>query len=383
MRGHVPPPPAGGRSSPAPSWPSRRPPPSHARRAGRPRSCRSATRSSPARRAAGRATRSSARPTARAPTARGPGTGYDAEPRLRRHGRQRLPPLRRRRGLRARRSSRRRRKANLACSGAETKNIFRPSQRRRRRRTASPARPSKLRYVAQVDNVKVVVLSIGGNDLGFADIILACAQAYAARTGPCNPGQQQVVNAKRRRPSRAWPRRSDEVRAVMADAGYRAATGASSCRATARRCRGPPRRATPSSTRSAPRSAAAPSTTPTSTGPATRSSTRSPTACGSWPSRRAPSSWTCATRCRAARCARRRRGRRRSTEPPSGSTSEWARFLTLNLAQGEIQETLHPNFYAQQALGRCLTLAVNAGPGSGSCRPTAGQGPGRHGLYPR
>ena len=63
------------------------------------------------------------------------------------------------------------------------------------------------------------------------------------------------------------------------------------------------------------------------------------------------------------------------TDPPSGSTSEWARFLTVNLAQGEIQETLHPNFYAQQALGRCLTLAVNAGVGNGSCRPAPGQGP--------
>ena len=62
-------------------------------------------------------------------------------------------------------------------------------------------------------------------------------------------------------------------------------------------------------------------------------------------------------------------------QPPSGTTSEWARFLTLNLVQGEIQETLHPNAYGQQALGRCLTLAVNAGPGRGCCRPVAGQGP--------
>jgi hypothetical protein len=63
-------------------------------------------------------------------------------------------------------------------------------------------------------------------------------------------------------------------------------------------------------------------------------------------------------------------------EPPSPTTSEWARFLTLNLVQGEIQETLHPNAYGQQALGRCLSLALSAGaPPWGSCRPTAGQGP--------
>ena len=63
------------------------------------------------------------------------------------------------------------------------------------------------------------------------------------------------------------------------------------------------------------------------------------------------------------------------TVPPSGSTSEWARFLTLNLVQGDVQETLHPNVFGQQAVARCLTLAIAAGPGRGSCRPTAGQGP--------
>ena len=64
------------------------------------------------------------------------------------------------------------------------------------------------------------------------------------------------------------------------------------------------------------------------------------------------------------------------TQPPTGATMEWARFLTLNLVQGEIQETLHPNFYGQKALGRCLSLAWAAGPGvRGSCRPTAGEGP--------
>jgi hypothetical protein len=69
------------------------------------------------------------------------------------------------------------------------------------------------------------------------------------------------------------------------------------------------------------------------------------------------------------------------TSPPSGATSEWARFLTLNLVQGDIQETLHPNFYGQQALGRCLTLAVNAGAGNGSCQAGAGPGPTGGGLY--
>ena len=63
------------------------------------------------------------------------------------------------------------------------------------------------------------------------------------------------------------------------------------------------------------------------------------------------------------------------TNPPSGTASEWARFLTQNVLQGEVQETLHPNAYAQQALGRCLALHWNAGRGNGTCRNTPGQGP--------
>ena len=69
------------------------------------------------------------------------------------------------------------------------------------------------------------------------------------------------------------------------------------------------------------------------------------------------------------------RGVRQRSAVSAWRRGEWARFLTLNLVQGEIQETLHPNAFAQRALGRCLTLAVNAGPGWGRCRPAPGQGP--------
>jgi hypothetical protein len=265
-------------------------------------------------------------------------------------------------------------KANLACSGAETKNIFRPMNGGESQK-GEANQAEKLRYVAQVDNVKVVVLSIGGNDLGFADIIVACGEAYAARTGPCNPSQQLAVDAKRSAAFSGVAKAIREVRAVMAAGGYRP----SDWRFIVQSYGSPvPRAAEARYTEADPQ----------------RSTT------GGCPFYDADLNWArdslvkqlsdglrfvavsegaefldlrdslqgrevCATASRQATLA----------DPPSGSTSEWARFLTLNLAQGEIQETLHPNFYAQQALGRCLTLAVNAGPGSGSCRPVAGQGP--------
>ncbi len=69
-------------------------------------------------------------------------------------------------------------------------------------------------------------------------------------------------------------------------------------------------------------------------------------------------------------------------QPPSGTTSEWARFLTLNLVQGEIQETLHPNAYGQQALGRCLTLAVDGWAGTRKLPAGGGRGAERGHLHP-
>jgi hypothetical protein len=266
-------------------------------------------------------------------------------------------------------------KANLACSGAVTANIFRPSNGGQDQK-GEANQAQKLKYVAQVDNVKVVVLSIGGNDLGFADIIVACGEAYAAKTGPCNPSQQQVVNSRRSAAFNGVAKAIREVRAVMAAAGYRA----SDWRFIVQSYGSPVPRAN-----EARYSEIDPQ----------REST------GGCPFYDADLNWArdslvkqisdglkyvaisegaefldlhdslqgrevCATASRQATL----------TDPPSGSTSEWARFLSLNLAQGEVQETLHPNFYAQQALGRCLTLAVDAGPGTGSCRPTPGQGPG-------
>jgi hypothetical protein len=265
-------------------------------------------------------------------------------------------------------------KANLACSGAVTANIFRSSNGGQGQ-NGEAAQGDKLRYVAAVDNVKVVVLSIGGNDLGFADIIRACAQAYATRTGPCNPSQQQAVNARRSAAFNGVAKAIREVRAVMAAAGYRS----SDWRFIVQSYGSPVPRASEA-----------------------RYAELDPQRGGNGgcPFYDADLNWArnslvnqisdglrfvatservefldlrdslqgrevCATASRQATL----------TDPPSGETSEWARFLTLNLAQGEIQETLHPNFYGQKALGRCLTLAVNAGPGSGSCRPAAGQGP--------
>ncbi|WP_078884278.1 GDSL-type esterase/lipase family protein [Streptomyces sp. NRRL S-340] len=60
---------------------------------------------------------------------------------------------------------------------------------------------------------------------------------------------------------------------------------------------------------------------------------------------------------------------------PSGSTSEWVRFVTSGVGQGQRQESLHPNYYGQLALGTCLGLKLDHAPGNHSCLNTAEAGP--------
>ena len=265
-------------------------------------------------------------------------------------------------------------KVNLACSGAQTANIFQGADGGQPQ-NGEPPQADKLRYVAQVTRVRLVVLSIGGNDLGFADIITNCALKYTTKTGPCNPSEQANVNARRQAAFSGVAKAIDQVRATMAERGYTR----SQYRFVVQSYPSPVPRAS---------EARYPETG------ATRATV------GGCPFYDADLNWArdslvnqlanglrfvaaqrgveyldlrdalqgreaCATASRQATL----------TSPPSGATSEWARFLTQNLAQGEVQETLHPNAYAQQALGRCLTLHWRAGRGNGACRNTPGQGP--------
>jgi hypothetical protein len=83
---------------------------------------------------------------------------------------------------------------DLSCSGAQTRNIFRASQGGVGQR-GEPPQADKLLPVARDRNVKLIMLSIGGNDLGFASIIQACLIAYETKAGPCEPSQQQKLDA--------------------------------------------------------------------------------------------------------------------------------------------------------------------------------------------
>jgi hypothetical protein len=64
--------------------------------------------------------------------------------------------------------------------------------------------------------------------------------------------------------------------------------------------------------------------------------------------------------------------------PLPGDISEWTRFLVVLESQGQRQESIHPNYYGQWAIGTCLTkLFEHSGTEKNhSCTGTPGSGPG-------
>jgi GDSL-like lipase/acylhydrolase family protein len=265
-------------------------------------------------------------------------------------------------------------KINLACSGATTANIFRSSQGGADEK-GEPPQGDQLRYVAQTWNVKLVILSIGGNDLGFADIVQACATAYLSAQGPCHTAQQQVLDSKFGAAMKNVARAIDEVRAIMTASGYTKfrfivqSYPSVFVRASDNRY------------------------------PETDRAQRA--GIGGCPSYDADADWArdsvvsqisnglkfvaVAKGVQFLDLRDAFEGREicsDSTEqaslghPPSGTTSEWGRLLNQStVSQGVLQEAVHPNAYGERALGRCLTLIYGSFSRGGNCTNTPGQGP--------
>lgn len=62
-----------------------------------------------------------------------------------------------------------------------------------------------------------------------------------------------------------------------------------------------------------------------------------------------------------------------TSAPASAKTSEWARWIDSSETQGPVQESMHPNYFGQLAVGRCLNLALaQPATSASSCKNTAG-----------
>lgn len=261
---------------------------------------------------------------------------------------------------------------NLACSGATSQNVFRASNGGVAYKGEAP-QADQLAAVAASRDVKVIALSVGGNDLGFADIIKECAYDFVLWGSYCYDDQQAAVDAKIDGVMANVGKSVDEIRAVMRQAGY-----------------------TDSSYRIVLQSY--PSPIPRGAENRYTQSDWSRLNSGGCPFWNRDSDWArdslvpqLAGRLKQVAAAKgtqfldlrdMMQGREvcakaskqvSSTVPASGKTSEWARWIDNNETQGLVQESMHPNYFGQLAVGRCLALAVaQPADSASSCKNTAG-----------
>ncbi|WP_234327210.1 GDSL-type esterase/lipase family protein [Streptomyces sp. NRRL WC-3742] len=263
---------------------------------------------------------------------------------------------------------------NLACSGAVTANVFRASNGGQTLKGEAP-QADQLATVARQNNVKLITLSIGGNDLGFSGVISDCVQDYLIWYSYCHDSAQSSIDSKMPTAMAGVGKAIDEIRAVMAGAGY---------------AQGDYRLVLQSYPSPIPRSAEM-------RYPESGWSRSDTGGCPFWDGdadwardTMVPQISTALAGVAAAKGAQfldlsdMLQGREvcstATSQPtastgPSATTSEWARFLDggLNSTQGVLQESMHPNYYGQAALGRCLTLLWGRTSGDFACRNTAGQ----------
>jgi lysophospholipase L1-like esterase len=265
-------------------------------------------------------------------------------------------------------------KANLACSGAQAVNIWR-AVAGGQPHFGDPPQADQLAALARRDDVRLVVLTVGANDVGFGGLVADCALDWA-RSSPddpryCHGGAQAKIEAALPAAGTGFGKALRQVRAAMADAGYRrpdyrlVAMGYASPFPAGRWIRYP------------------------EDGWSRLSEGGCPlwNADADWAAGQATPSIVAAMRAAAASAGAEfldlqhaldghqlcdSHSRRIGPEGPSPLTAEWVRRLSF--AQGSTRESLHPNAYGQRAIGACIALLYARPQGDYACHDTPGRG---------
>ncbi|MFJ3091131.1 GDSL-type esterase/lipase family protein [Streptomyces sp. NPDC086838] len=265
---------------------------------------------------------------------------------------------------------------NLACSGATSKAVLLPESGGKPFK-GERSQTREMEDVTAGRAVRAVVVSIGGNDLGFSDIITDCASEFLKPFGgePCAPEAAQQVAQRLPDVRQAAVNTLADVRTALGRAGHPAGSYRLILQSY-------------------------PSPLPDAGRIRYAAETYDRLRYGGCPFFDKDLSWAhdelvpdissvladaadeggaefldlsrsfegrevCSTSTRQADAA----------HPPAGDTSEWVRFVTSGIGQGQKQESLHPNRYGQQALGTCLTLQLEQPSGDRRCTNTPGRGP--------
>jgi hypothetical protein len=260
-------------------------------------------------------------------------------------------------------------KINLACSGARSVHIWRASQGGQSFKGEAP-QADQLLTVAQQKNVKLVVLTISANDVSFSDHVINCTVSWILGLGPCNQAQQAQLLAELPAAMNGLRKSIDEVRAVMAAAGYSASQW---------------------------KFVLAGYASPVPAAADVRYSGSDRWWTGGCPFYDADFDWAKNTATPLIIDSMRSVAAEKGVQfldvrdslnghevchrssglvngcCPNSAMHEWVRWVNTGCCQGDAQESVHPNAFGQRAIGKCVALMYAKASGNWTCRNTPGQ----------
>ncbi|HVP04290.1 MAG TPA: hypothetical protein VMT90_01310 [Dehalococcoidia bacterium] len=259
-------------------------------------------------------------------------------------------------------------KINIACSGAQSINIWRASQGGQSFKGEAP-QADQLLTIAQQKNVKMVVLTISANDFGFADRVINCTVDWILGLGPCNQAEQATMNSLQAGAQNGLRKSIDEIRAVMAAAGY-----------------------SPSQWKFV----IAGYSSPVPAAADVRYTGSDRWWSGGCPFYDSDFDWAknvatpfIVDSMRAVAAEKGvqfldvrdalngheicNRSSSLVSSSPNPVNNEWVRWVNTGCCQGDAQESVHPNAYGQKAIGTCVALMYAKPTGNWTCRNTPGQ----------
>jgi hypothetical protein len=260
-------------------------------------------------------------------------------------------------------------KHNLSCSGARTQHIWRGSQGGASFKGEAP-QADQLLPIAQQKNVKLVLLNITANDLGFSDHVIDCTVAWTLGY-TCNAQEQAEIVAGLPAAANGLRKAIDEVRAVMSAAGYSTSQYKFIVQGYA-------------------------SPVPVGANIRYPQSSWDRLTVGGCPFYDVDANWAkntaTPTIVNNMRTVATEKGVRFldvrdslnghevchkssslvTSSGPNPVTKEWVRWLNSGCCQGDAQESLHPNAYGERAIGKCIALSYAQTSGNHTCRNTPG-----------
>ncbi len=264
-------------------------------------------------------------------------------------------------------------KVNLACSGAKARDLW-PAAEGGTGHFGEPPEADQLAAVARRDDVRLVVVTVGANDVGFGELVVECAVDWARspedEPATCHREAEAQIQGALPGATRAITTALHGVRRVMKAAGYRradyrlVAMGYASPFPEGRWFR------YPEDGWSRLREGGCPVWN----------------ADADWAADRATVDLAGALKEAAAATGAEyldladafdghqlcdRRSRRVGAGGPAPLTAEW--FRRLSFTQGSTRESLHPNAYGQRVMGACLGLLYDRPRADYACADTPGR----------